>query len=325
MNTVVSRDGTRIAFDRSGIGPPVVLVGGAFQYRAFAPRTTELARLLSADFTVFHYDRRGRGDRAPYAVQREVEDIRAFVAEAGGSASLFGMSSGAVLALEAANQGTAVTGLALYEPPFIVDDSRAPFPPDHLARLNDLLALGRRGDAVRFWLRQVGVPAVVMAVMRCLPAWRKFKGVAHTLPYDATIMAGTLGGARLPAGRWTTATQPALVIVGGKSPAWMHHGTQALTGVLPSAQLQILDGQTHMVKPGVLLPCWRNSSPASLAGRQVMKDGKRPPSHLKRKAEPMPNHNEDNKTIVRRLYGAFSASRHSAPARNSMFVQRGRR
>jgi pimeloyl-ACP methyl ester carboxylesterase len=257
MNTVVSRDGTRIAFDRSGTGPPVVLVGGAFQYRAFDPRTTELARLLSADFTVFHYDRRGRGDSddtAPYVVQREVEDIQALVAEAGGSASVFGMSSGAVLALEAAKKGTAVTGLALYEPPFIVGDSRAPFPPDHLARLNELLALGRRGDAVLFWLRLVGVPAVVMAVMRCLPAWRKFKGVAHTLPYDAAIMAGTLGGAPLPAGRWAAVTQPALVIVGGKSPAWMHHGTQALTDILPRAQLQILDGQTHMVKPGVLAP-----------------------------------------------------------------------
>jgi pimeloyl-ACP methyl ester carboxylesterase len=257
MNTVVSRDGTRIAFDRSGTGPPVVLVGGAFQYRAFDPRTTELARLLSADFTVFHYDRRGRGDSgdtAPYAVQREVEDIQALVAEAGGSASLFGMSSGAVLALEAANRGTAVTGLALYEAPFVVDDSRAPFPPDHLARLNELLARGRRGDAVRFWLRLVGVPAVVMAVMRCLPAWRKFKGVAHTLPYDATIMAGTLGGAPLPTGRWTAVTQPALVIVGGKSPAWMHPGSQALTDILPRAQPQILDGQTHMVKPEVLAP-----------------------------------------------------------------------
>jgi pimeloyl-ACP methyl ester carboxylesterase len=232
-------------------------VGGAFQYRAFDPRTAELARLLSADFTVFHYDRRGRGDSgdtAPHAVQREVEDIQALVAEAGGSASVFGMSSGAVLALEAAARGTPVTGLALYEAPFIVDDSRPPFPPDHLAQLNKLLALDRRGDAVRLWLRLVGVPAVVVAVTRCLPAWPKFKAVAHTLPYDAAVMAGTLGGAPLPAGRWTAVTQPALAIVGGKSPAWMHHGMRALADILPSAQHRILDGQTHMVKPEVLAP-----------------------------------------------------------------------
>jgi pimeloyl-ACP methyl ester carboxylesterase len=257
MGTVISKDGTPIAFDDYGAGPPVVLVGGAFQYRAFDPRTAELARLLSARFRVFHYDRRGRGgsgDTAPHAVQREVEDLQAIIAGAGGPASVFGMSSGAVLALEAAARGTPITRLALYEAPFIVDDSRPPFPPDYLAQLNKFLALGRRGGAVRFWLRMVGVPAPVVALMRCTPAWPKFKAVAHTLPYDAAIMAGTLGGVPLPAGRWTSVRVPALTVTGGKSPAWLHHGMQALTNILPRAENRILEGQTHMVKPEALAP-----------------------------------------------------------------------
>lgn len=257
MGTVISEDGTPIAFDRYGAGPPVVLVGGAFQYRAFDPRTAELARLLGARFTVFHYDRRGRGgsgDTAPYAVQREVEDLQAIVAEAGGSASVFGISSGAVLALEAAARGAPVTRLALYEAPFIVDDSRPPFPPDYLGRLNNFLALGSRGGAVRFWLRLVGVPSPVVALMRCTPAWPKFKAVAHTLPYDAAIMAGTLGGVPLPAGRWTAVRVPVLSVTGGRSPAWMHHGMQALTDILPGAENRILAGQSHMVKPEALAP-----------------------------------------------------------------------
>jgi pimeloyl-ACP methyl ester carboxylesterase len=224
MGTVVSKDGTRIAFDRYGQGPPVVLVGGAFQYRAFDPRTAELAKLLSTDFTVLHYDRRGRGDSgdtAPYSLQREVEDIDALIAKTGGSASVFGMSSGAALALEAAARGAAITSLALYEAPFIVDDSRSPFPADYLPRLNALLAQDRRGDAVGLWLRLVGVPGPVMALMRCTPGWSKFKAVAHTLPYDAAALGDTMGGAPLPTGRWDGVTLPVLAIVGGKSPAWL--------------------------------------------------------------------------------------------------------
>jgi pimeloyl-ACP methyl ester carboxylesterase len=257
MGTVISGDGTSIAFDRYGQGPPVVLVGGAFQYRAFDPRTAELAKLVSADFTVYHYDRRGRGDSgdtAPYSVQREVDDLDALIADAGGSASVFGMSSGAALALDAAARGTAITRLALYEAPFIVDDSRAPFPADYLPRLDTLLGQGRRGDAVRFWLRLVGVPSPVVALMRCMPAWRKFKAVAHTLPYDAAALGDTMYGAPLPAGRWNEIALPVLAVAGGNSPAWIHHGVQALADVLPNAEHRILDGQTHMVKPKALAP-----------------------------------------------------------------------
>ncbi|MEO8425181.1 MAG: alpha/beta hydrolase, partial [Actinomycetota bacterium] len=155
MNTVTSKDGTTIAFDRYGEGPAIVPVGGAFQHRAIDPSTAHLAELLAPQFTVYHYDRRGRGgsgDTAPYAVEREIEDIDALIQEAGGSAFAFGMSSGAVLALEAAAHGLAITKLALYEPPFFVDDSRPPLPADYLERLTDLLANDRRGDAVELFM-----------------------------------------------------------------------------------------------------------------------------------------------------------------------------
>jgi pimeloyl-ACP methyl ester carboxylesterase len=162
METVASRDGTNIAFDRYGAGPPIILVGDAFQYRGFDPRTIELAKLLSSRFTVFHYDRRGRGDSGdspPYDAQREIEDLEALLEAAGGSASVFGMSSGAALALDAATPSDAITSLAVYEAPFIVDEGRTPFPTDYLAQLSKLIAANRRGDAVKLWLRLVGVPA----------------------------------------------------------------------------------------------------------------------------------------------------------------------
>jgi pimeloyl-ACP methyl ester carboxylesterase len=155
-HAVVSRDGTTIAFDCTGNGPALILVGDAFQHRSFDPRTGRLAELLSADFTVYHYDRRGRGDSAdtaPYAVQREVEDIDALIQDAGGSAYVFGMSSsGAILTVEAAAAGLAISKLAVYEPPAAVGDSRPTLPAGYLGPLRDLVAAGRRGDAVEYFL-----------------------------------------------------------------------------------------------------------------------------------------------------------------------------
>jgi pimeloyl-ACP methyl ester carboxylesterase len=161
MNTVRSKDGTSIAFDKSGEGPPLILVDGAFMHRSFGQ--PELAERLAEAFTVFRYDRRGRGDSgdtAPYAVEREVDDLQALIEAAGGSAYVYGISSGAALAIEAAARGAAISKLALYEAPFIVDDSRPPVPDDVVAQLNELLAANRRGDAVRLFLRQVGAPRI---------------------------------------------------------------------------------------------------------------------------------------------------------------------
>jgi pimeloyl-ACP methyl ester carboxylesterase len=256
MKKVLSKDGTPIAFDRKGRGPAVILVDGALCFRASGP-SGPLADLLAENFTVFTYDRRGRGDSgnsATYAVEREIEDVAALIHEAGGSAFVYGISSGAALALEAANHGLAIKKLALYEAPFIVDDSRPPIPKDFMAQLNNLIAADRPGDAVKLFLKLVGVPAIFIGLMRFMPAWSKLKSVAHTLPHDIAIVQDYQRGKPLPANRWSSVTAPTLVMDGGKSPAWMRHGAQALAGVIPNARLRTLEGQTHMVKPKVLAP-----------------------------------------------------------------------
>jgi pimeloyl-ACP methyl ester carboxylesterase len=256
VNKATSRDGTPIAFGRSGQGQPVILVDGALCSRAFGP-LPQLAPLLASRFTVFHYDRRGRnesGDKAPYAIEREVEDLEAVLKEAGGSAFVFGLSSGAALALEAANRLTGIKKLALYEAPFLVDDTYPPLPADYLAQLKALVAADRRSDAVKLFMKRVGAPSFFVAVMQLLPVWAKLKAVAPTLVYDITIVEGNQVGKPLQAYRWSSVTVPTLMCAGGKSPAWMRNGMKALTETVPSAKLRVLDGQTHMIKPKVLAP-----------------------------------------------------------------------
>jgi pimeloyl-ACP methyl ester carboxylesterase len=256
MNSVISKDGTHIAYDKLGEGPPVVLVGGAFNTRTFGPNGG-LVPLLAERFTVINYDRRGRGDStdtSPYAVEREIEDLEALIEAVGGSAHVFGISSGAALALEAANRGLAIDKLALYEAPFIVDDSRAPVPDDYLPKLQGMVAADRRSDAIRLFLRQgVGVPAVFVAMMRIMPAWSKLRAVAPTIIYDAAIVNDYRKGEPLPSDRWTSVTMPTLVAAGGKSPEWMRNAMRELAEVL-DAEHQTLEGQTHIVKPEALAP-----------------------------------------------------------------------
>ena len=189
VKKVFSEDGTAIAFNRVGDGPPVILVDGALCYRAFGS-SGPLAKLLAQHFTVFTYDRRGRGDSddtAPYAVEREVEDIEALVNEAGGAAFIWGISSGAVLALEATNRLTGIKKVALYEAPFIVDDSH-PTTKDDWVRINEAVAANRRNDAVKFFMKLLGLPAFFIALLRLTPVWSKLKAVAHTIPYDGAIV-----------------------------------------------------------------------------------------------------------------------------------------
>jgi pimeloyl-ACP methyl ester carboxylesterase len=250
MNTVTSRDGTTIAFDRMGEGPPVILVGGGSTDRmANAP----LAALLASDFTVLNHDRRGRGgsgDTAPYAVEREVEDIEALVEEAGGSAFLYGTSSGAALALEAAASGLPTTRLALWEPPYVLDESRRP-PADQVAQYDAMIAEGRRGDAVEYFMTKVvGMPAEFAAQARTQPWWSATEALAHTLAYDATIM----GDYSVPTEQAASVKAPTLVIAGGADFPWMRETAQALAEALPGGQMRILEGQGHDVDPAVLAP-----------------------------------------------------------------------
>jgi pimeloyl-ACP methyl ester carboxylesterase len=257
MRTVISKDGTTIAYDELGEGPPLILVGGALNTRSFGPNGS-LAPLLAERFTVINYDRRGKGDSGdtrPWAVEREIEDLDALIEAAGGSASVFGISSGAALALEAASRGLAIEKLALYEAPFVVDDSRSPLADDYLARLQGLVASDRRGDALRLFMREgVGLPAVFVALMRLMPAWSKLKARAHTLPYDAAIVYDYQMGRPLPPEQWSSATMPMLAVAGGKSPDWTRNAMRSLADVLPNAKYHTLEGQTHIVKAEVLAP-----------------------------------------------------------------------
>ncbi|MEV5753386.1 alpha/beta hydrolase [Actinoallomurus sp. NPDC052308] len=255
-STVRSADGTPIAFTRAGRGPAVILVDGALCFREFGPMG-KLAEELKSRFTVYTYDRRGRGqsgDASSYDPAREVEDLAALIEEAGGSALVCGVSSGAALALEAARRGLPISRLALYEAPFIVDDSRTPVPDDYVAGLERALATGRPGDAVRRFMRVVGMPAAMVALMRVMPGWSKLKKVAHTLPYDASFVDEFMKGRPLPSGRWASVTVPTAVIDGGKSPAWMRNANAALAAAVPGSTHRTLPGQTHMVKADVLAP-----------------------------------------------------------------------
>jgi len=254
METVRSKDGTTIAYDRRGHGPPVVLVGGALSDRRGA---TAIADALSARMTATAYDRRGRGDStdtSPYAVEREIEDLAAVV-DATGASFVFGHSSGAVLSLRATAAGLPIRRLAMYEPPFIVDDSRPALPPDYGAHTDELLAGGRAGDAVEFFLRTGPmVPDAVIARTQESPAWPGLTAMAQTIAYDNRVMGDTMSGDAAPLARWSSVTIPTLVLAGGASPSFMRTGATALAAVLPHATTQVLHGQTHGAAPEVLAP-----------------------------------------------------------------------
>ncbi|MEV4055107.1 alpha/beta hydrolase [Amycolatopsis sp. NPDC049688] len=255
MSTTVSADGTEIAYTRAGSGPALVLVDGAMCYRGSSPNDA-LAKELAAHFTVYTYDRRGRGesgDTGPYTVEREVEDLAALFKEAGGEAFLFGISSGAALALEAA-RSLAVPKVAVYEPPFIVDNTRSRVPADYATRLGQALKEGKRGTAVKMFMTEgVGLSGATVALMRIMPFWAKLKKVAHTIPYDTAMVLDHQAGEPLPAA-WPEVKVPALAIDGGRSPDWMRHGVASLAKVLPSAEYRTLPGQTHIVKAPALAP-----------------------------------------------------------------------
>jgi pimeloyl-ACP methyl ester carboxylesterase len=254
-----SADRTPIAFDRVGDGAALILVGGAFNDR----RTpAPLAQLLAESFSVYTYDRRGRGDSGdtqPYAVEREIEDLEAVIEAAGGSAALFGHSSGAELARATAARGVSVPKLAMYEPPYIVDDSRPLKGDDYLERLERAIAEGRPRDAVeQFMTEAVGMPAEMVSPILDSPMSVELEKLAHTLPYDERVMQDYRYGQSLPA-EWTeSVTMPTLVMDGGESPPWQRNACRALIQVLPDVTYRTLEGQDHAAAPEALAPVLRS-------------------------------------------------------------------
>lgn len=244
MTDTISRDGTRIALERIGHGPAVVLVMGAFNDRKTG---APLAARLATRFTVWSYDRRGRGDSADateYAVAREIEDLEAVIQRAGGAASVFGYSSGAALALRAAAHGASFTHIALYETP-------PAQPPIHAAELASRVASGRRGDAVEYFqLRMVGLPEHVVAELGHAPFRPALEAMAPTLPYEAKILSDLPPFLDLAA----DVQVPALAIAGGASPSALRDVTETLGRTLPNGSSVVLDGLGHDLVVDAIAP-----------------------------------------------------------------------
>lgn len=250
MNKVASADGTMIVYDRLGSGPPVVLVGSGPTDRS---ANMALAELLAEGLTVFNYDRRGRGDSgdtAPFAVDREFDDLAAVIGAAGGTAAVFGTSGGAIIAFQAAGRGLSINRIIGWEPPYIVPDSRPAVPADYQDQLRALLAEDRCGDMVELFLtKAAGIPAEFVAQIRQFPGWSASEAVAHALVYDAMLT----GDFSVPEKLLTSLTLPVLILDGGTTP-WMTQTADVVGALLPNGSRQTLAGQQHNVEPEAIAP-----------------------------------------------------------------------
>lgn len=264
--TVTSADGTQIVYDRhiGGDAGVVVLIGGAFGWRKF-PKMVQLAEALAHEhrLTVLNYDRRGRGDSGDespagvYDVEREIEDIAALVEAAGGSAALFGWSSGAGLALRAAGSGQVpgVTRVVAFEPPFVVDHEHHVPPADLHVQLHQLVAEDRRAEVVKFYFKHaMGIPGYVVATMRLMPFWSKLKATANSTPYDWAVMRDYMRGEPLRPEDWSGVKVPTLVLAGAKSEPLLRKGARAIADVLPDAEHRELPGLSHNPNVKILAP-----------------------------------------------------------------------
>jgi len=254
--TVVAKDGTRISYDITGNGPTLVVVAGAMGYKDF-PYLRGLAADLAKDFRVVIYDRRGRGastDTQPYTVDKEIDDLDAVIGATGDSSTIvLGISSGAALALEAAARGTSMHKLVAFEAPYMVGEHRQPKHARYESDVRGYIARGDRDGAVRLFMRTVGVPRFLIAIMRLMPFWKNLREVEHTLPYDARIM----NDFELPSSRLGAIRVPTLVVGGGKSPASLKAAVRAVGESILGARVVEIPKQTHAVKGAALSPVLR--------------------------------------------------------------------
>jgi len=256
VDKVTSRDGTPIAFDLLGDGPPVIVVCGALCDRALMRPTAEE---LAKHFTVFNYDRRGRGDSgdtAPYAVEREIEDIGALIVEAGGTVSVYGHSSGAGLVLHAAAHGLPIAKIVLHDPPYTPDgdEEARRISLEYGETLKATLSEDRRGDAVELFMTRVGMPQEMVEGMRHTPRWAKLEAIAPTLAYDSEVMGDIGRDGTIPVDQASRVTVPAFVLTGGADYPWMTDVGRRLADAMPNGRHRILEGQEHVVPPEVLVP-----------------------------------------------------------------------
>ncbi|MCU1408865.1 MAG: lysophospholipase [Microbacteriaceae bacterium] len=257
--TTTSADGTTIAYEKNGSGPAIIVIGGAFNTRQSA---ADIAGLLAAHFSVYTYDRRGRGDSRDASasaggsvasdadlIARELEDLAAVIAAAGGSAALYGHSSGAAIALEAAASGLPVTKLATYEPPLVTPDPSVGSAEEWRASIRAAVEADDRDRAARLFLQGTGLPLPAMEFMVQQPWWPGMLSVAHTLPSDVAM----LGDGTVPAERYAAITVPTLAVSGSDS-AWATDVTTRLGEVIPGAKTVIIQAQGHDVDAATLAP-----------------------------------------------------------------------
>jgi pimeloyl-ACP methyl ester carboxylesterase len=247
---VTSKDGTPIAYEVVGDGPPLVYVAGALGSRAISFARAMRAELAKS-FTVYDYDRRGRGesgDTQPYAVARELEDLAAVIEIAGGAPYVCATSSGAALALEAAAAGIPMQLLVAHEPPYAVGKEGASFDRDYPKNVAKLVAEGKREAAVKYFMRTVGVPGFFVWMMRFMSFWKDALAAAHTLPYDAAV----INEFELPEARLRSIRVPTVVLVGGSTPRSLRAAADAVARVVPGAIERVVPKQNHGIKPEAL-------------------------------------------------------------------------
>lgn len=256
MPTVTSKDGTTIAYSRTGSGPVLVVVTGATQFRAFDSSLAVLAGLLEDSFTVITYDRRGRGessDTLPFAPAREIEDIAALIAANGGRASILGYSSGSVVALEAAVAGLPIDRVVMYEPPFVVHGSPFPPPPaDYVETLERMTASGDRDAAPAYFMQNVGMPPEAIAGAKQSPMWPIMQSIGPTIAYDGHFLFDAYYTAGRFPDRWKTLGAPVLVVNGDASFPFMPMAADAVAAALPNASRRVLPGEGHGPQPAVM-------------------------------------------------------------------------
>lgn len=250
MYKITSSDGTKIVYEKTGDGPPIIIVGGAFNDRNSG---AGLAQALSPHFTVVTYDRRGRGasgDSGPYSVDREVEDLGAVIKKLGGSAGVFGSSSGGTLALETAAAGYSIPKLALFEPPYRFNKGPK-LGPAVVPTLTELTRAGKRGETVEYFLSAVmRIPKQGIAHMRQMPMWPGLEAISHTLIYDTLVV----GDRRWPADRMASIKEPTLVISSSASSPWIQHSAQRVAHHLAGGAHQSVNGAPHDASPEILAP-----------------------------------------------------------------------
>lgn len=249
---VISKDGTKIAYDVTGSGPVMIYITGATCFRNFFPILDDV-KILSKNLTVYNYDRRGRGDSSdtmPYSIEKEIEDLEALIQVVGSKVFLYGHSSGAILALNAALKlRKTIEKIVVYDPPY-VHTEKEKFNYQDLAK-NVLIKLseGKNKHAMRKFLVGIGMPKFFVWLLPLFPGWKTMHTLAPTLAYDIELSKDYP-----PIELFRKIHIPTLVLVGSKSPERIRTSGTQIAAAISNSDFKEMQGQDHMVSAKALLP-----------------------------------------------------------------------